>query len=55
MEFLGKDKEAYPRLIDVKMSSIDESSECYLTVVKIIRTLYMKCNLVHADLSEYNL
>lgn len=55
MEFLGKDKEAYPRLIDVKMSGIDESSECYLEVIKIIRTLYMKCNLVHADLSEYNL
>jgi serine/threonine-protein kinase RIO1 len=55
MEFLGKDKEAYPRLIDVKMSGIDESSECYLEVIKIIRVLYMKCNLVHADLSEYNL
>lgn len=54
MEFLGNNGKAYPRLIDQKFS-IPEASECYLNVLKIIRILYQKCNLVHADLSEYNL
>lgn len=54
MEFLGKDSKAYPRLIDVPMGP-EEASQVYLDVVKIIRRMYFDCNLVHADLSEYNL
>jgi len=54
MQFLGEKGKAYPRLIDVTMK-IDEASECYLQVVRLMRTMYLKCNLVHADLSEYNL
>ena len=54
MEFLGKDAKAYPRLIDCPMGP-EEASQVYLDVVKIIRLMYFDCNLVHADLSEYNL
>eukprot|EP00600_Ochromonadales_sp_CCMP1393_P011723 CAMPEP_0175011502 /NCGR_PEP_ID=MMETSP0005-20121125/8726_1 /TAXON_ID=420556 /ORGANISM="Ochromonas sp., Strain CCMP1393" /LENGTH=689 /DNA_ID=CAMNT_0016267509 /DNA_START=37 /DNA_END=2106 /DNA_ORIENTATION=- len=54
MDFLGKDGWCAPRLKDAHLSS-SQYQECYRTIVKDMRHMYMECNLVHGDLSEYNL
>ncbi|KAK4202113.1 RIO1 family-domain-containing protein [Triangularia verruculosa] len=59
MEFLGdKRGYAYPRLRDATIS--EEGTEnpwraLYIQLLGIMRRLYRVCNLVHADLSEYNI
>lgn len=54
MEFLGKDGVAAPRLKDAGLPPA-RMRRAYTEVVLIVRMLYQKCRLVHADLSEYNL
>ncbi|CAG8586421.1 11197_t:CDS:10 [Funneliformis caledonium] len=55
MSFLGdKNGWAYPRLKDAVIHS-DKYPELYYQLVKNMRTMYHKCRLVHADLSEYNI
>eukprot|EP01133_Synstelium_polycarpum_P013295 gene13295-15627_t len=54
MNFIGKDGYAAPRLKDAVISD-DKYRELYLDCIKMMRTLYHKCRLVHADLSEYNI
>ncbi|KAG8818515.1 protein kinase rio1, partial [Serendipita sp. 399] len=55
MEFLG-DQEGWasPRLKDAKLPASAYAS-LYLSLMHTVRTLYHKCKLVHADLSEYNI
>ncbi len=43
-----------PRLKDAELSE-SRLRECYLQCVKLMRVMYHKCKLVHADLSEYNI
>ena len=43
-----------PRLKDTELTE-SKSRELYLQCIHIVRTLYHKCRLVHADLSEFNL
>lgn len=55
MDFIGDDNGyAAPRLRDVKLNQ-EKTGDAYLQIVKMLRTLYWDCNLVHADFSEYNL
>ena len=54
MEFIGKDGWPSPKLKDVQLTE-GKARELYLECVVIIRTLYHRCKLVHADLSEYNI
>ncbi|GAM28915.1 hypothetical protein SAMD00019534_120910, partial [Acytostelium subglobosum LB1] len=54
MNFIGKDGYAAPRLKDAVVSD-ERYHELYLDAIKLMRTLYHKCRLVHADLSEYNI
>ncbi|EGC35469.1 hypothetical protein DICPUDRAFT_33395 [Dictyostelium purpureum] len=54
MNFIGKDGYAAPRLKDANVSQ-DKFAVLYLDCIKMMRTLYHKCRLVHADLSEYNM
>ena len=54
MSFVGLDGQAAPRLKDATLSPSDMRG-CYLQCIRILRTLYHTCHLVHADLSEYNL
>jgi RIO kinase 1 len=54
MDFLGKDGWCAPRLKEVKLAP-EEWTECYITLVMDMRKMYQVCNLVHGDLSEYNL
>jgi len=54
MSFIGKDGWAAPRLKDADIDG-DKAREVYRDLVKVVRTMYHQCRLVHADLSEYNL
>jgi len=53
MDFLGdKDGTAAPRLRD---ANLEDWSSAYEQTLLILRRLYTRCKLIHADLSEYNL
>lgn len=54
MEFVGHDGVAAPRLKDARLTD-RELVVAYLQVVDIMRAMFQRCRLVHADLSEYNL
>jgi len=54
MDFLGKDGWCAPRLKDAPLED-EEVLECYVTIVVDVYRMYHECNLVHGDLSEYNL
>ena len=54
MEFLGTDGWPAPRLKDANLGE-KRLREAYVQCVLILRHLYRRCNLVHGDLSEYNL
>jgi len=54
MRFLGNEGWCAPRLKDVDLS-VDELISCYATICVDMRRMYQECNLVHGDLSEYNI
>lgn len=54
MEFIGANGWPSPKLKDVTLSE-SKARELYLECILIMRKLYTKCRLVHADLSEYNI
>lgn len=52
MTLIGEDGSAAPRLKD---ATIDDADKTYEECIDIIRKMYREANLIHADLSEYNL
>lgn len=54
MGFIGTDGWPAPLLKDVTLSE-SKARELYLQCIQIIRNIYWKCRLVHADLSEFNM
>lgn len=52
MSWIGNSEEAAPKLRD---AMIEDAKDCYLQCVEIIRNMYKRAGLVHADLSEFNL
>ena len=54
MGFIGTDGWPAPLLKDVTLSE-SKARELYLQCIQIIRDIYWKCRLVHADLSEFNM
>ena len=52
MSFIGKDERPYPQLRNAEMA---DPAAVYEQVTGFIRTLYLKAELVHADLSEFNI
>uniref|UniRef100_A0A182N330 Serine/threonine-protein kinase RIO1 n=1 Tax=Anopheles dirus TaxID=7168 RepID=A0A182N330_9DIPT len=54
MEFIGRDGWPAPKLKDVELSSV-KARELYRDAVEMMWTMYNRCKLVHADLSEFNL
>ena len=54
MDFLGNDGWCSPRLKDVTLTQ-DESIFAYICLIADVRRMYHVCNLVHGDLSEYNI
>lgn len=54
MSFIGEKMMPAPKLKDVDLPFADMTI-IYEQTVDIMKTMYCKCKLVHADLSEYNL
>lgn len=54
MEFLGSDGVASPTLREARLTST-QLQRAKNQTVDIIREMYYKCDLIHADLSEFNL
>uniref|UniRef100_A0A6A7G6T6 Serine/threonine-protein kinase RIO1 n=2 Tax=Hirondellea gigas TaxID=1518452 RepID=A0A6A7G6T6_9CRUS len=54
MSFIGEGYEAAPRLKDAELTP-EQAYYAYVDCVKYMRIMYQECQLVHADLSEYNL
>ncbi|GLC41017.1 hypothetical protein PLESTM_001146700 [Pleodorina starrii] len=54
MEFIGEDGVAAPRLRDAGLP-LQRLRTAYTEMLLVLRNLFQKCRLVHADLSEYNI
>ncbi|XP_030069376.1 serine/threonine-protein kinase RIO3 [Microcaecilia unicolor] len=54
MSFIGQDQVPAPKLKEVKLGS-EDMKQAYYQVLYMMQQLYKECNLVHADLSEYNM
>ncbi|XP_058062215.1 serine/threonine-protein kinase RIO1 [Anopheles bellator] len=54
MEFIGRDGWPAPKLKDVELST-SKARQLYRDAVEMMWTVYNRCRLVHADLSEFNL
>ncbi len=54
MEFIGKDGVPMPQLKDVKMTH-EDAEHIFNRTVEYMGLLYSKAELIHADLSEYNI
>ncbi|KRZ62676.1 Serine/threonine-protein kinase RIO1, partial [Trichinella nativa] len=54
MKFLGEKEKPSPLLKDVKLSAMEWDYH-YQEICMTLRSLFNKCKLVHADLSEYNI
>ncbi|XP_063155258.1 serine/threonine-protein kinase RIO3 [Candoia aspera] len=54
MSFIGQDQVPAPKLKEVKLNS-EDMKNAYYQVLHMMQQLYKECNLVHADLSEYNM
>lgn len=55
MDFIGEDGWPALRLKDVVFRSLTVLDRYYLELCCIIRNMFMRCRLIHGDLSEYNL
>ncbi|XP_065175337.1 serine/threonine-protein kinase RIO1-like [Sycon ciliatum] len=55
MEFLGVNGWPSPRLKDAKDVSENGWSQLYQECIELMRKMYHKCRLIHADLSEFNM
>ncbi|KAJ1191160.1 hypothetical protein NDU88_000476 [Pleurodeles waltl] len=54
MSFIGQDQVPAPKLKEVKLNG-EDMKRAYYQVLYMMQQLYNECNLVHADLSEYNM
>lgn len=52
MEYIGNIKKSAPLMKNIK---IENPEIIFLTIINYIKKMYKKVNLVHADLSEYNI
>ncbi|MDG6244165.1 MAG: serine protein kinase RIO [Methanolobus sp.] len=54
MEFMGEDEKPYPLLKDTFLEK-EDAQKIFATIMNYIELLYSKADLIHADLSEYNI
>lgn len=58
MEFIGKEGIAAPRLRDIPVDILTEDldlEELFQRIISAVKTMYVKGEMVHADLSEFNI
>src|SRR5699024_7043713 len=55
MEFIGKDGRPAPTLKNLIFSSEQMLEDVWNQVIELISKLYTDCDMIHGDLSEYNL
>ena len=55
MEFIGDDGWPAPKLKDAPLLEESDAFALYLQLIHYMRIMFVKCKLIHADLSEYNL
>lgn len=53
MEFVGKDEKPYPLLKDVQLDEVS-AKKVFDILINYIKKLYEDAELIHGDLSEYN-
>jgi RIO kinase 3 len=54
MSFIGQDQRPAPKLKEATLTQ-EEMTTAYHQTIQGMQSMYQKCHLVHADLSEYNL
>ncbi|MDK2892846.1 serine protein kinase RIO [Methanohalophilus sp.] len=54
MQFIGEEEKAFPPLKYIHLEKGD-AKEMFETILKYLNLLYSEANLVHGDLSEYNI
>lgn len=54
MSFIGEKRVPAQKLKDARLSK-EQFKNAYEQCIQSMKTLYEKCNLIHADLSEYNI
>lgn len=54
MSFIGVDRVPAQKLKEVRLSN-KQYQQAYLECINFLKALYKKCNLIHADFSEYNI
>lgn len=54
MSFIGEDSVPAPKIKEAQLSS-DELQSCYDQCIQLIKDIYTRCNLVHADFNQFNL
>ncbi|KAK4048147.1 Serine/threonine-protein kinase rio1 [Microbotryomycetes sp. JL221] len=55
MEFVGADEwQASPRLKDAHLP-LERVRDLYIEILVLLRAMFVRCRLVHADFSEYNI
>ena len=54
MSFIGSEQRPAPKLKDVVLTT-SLGTHAYKQCVEMMCTMFQKCNLIHADLSEYNM
>ncbi|CAF0921842.1 unnamed protein product [Adineta steineri] len=55
MEFIGDNGWPAPKLKDSPMLEESQAFELYIQLIRYMRIMFVKCKLIHADLSEFNL
>ena len=54
MKYIGTRNAPAPQLKDVRLE-LEDAEKTFDNIMKMIKTAYQKANLVHGDISEYNI
>lgn len=54
MSFIGQDNVPAPKLKEAKLDQ-SQLKSCYEQCVQLMKDIYTRCNLVHADFNQFNL